>query len=169
MNRLIALCAVGLVASAPASAASVEWTIDNTITWADGSTLSGSFFFDADTTDYDGSNLVLTCAAPCLNPTQEVSTSGGAHEAVATFTDWSFNSFEARLYFTEDLTNAGGVVELSLANLQSNYPPTDLYVNSDTNFGPYTVSASVVPVPAAVWLFGSALGALGWLRRRKTV
>lgn len=25
---------------------------------------------------------------------------------------------------------------------------------------------SVVPVPAAVWLFGSALGVLGWLRRR---
>lgn len=24
-----------------------------------------------------------------------------------------------------------------------------------------------VPVPAAVWLFGSALGALGWIRRRK--
>jgi hypothetical protein len=24
----------------------------------------------------------------------------------------------------------------------------------------------VVPVPAAVWLFGSALGAMGWLRRR---
>ena len=27
---------------------------------------------------------------------------------------------------------------------------------------------SVVPVPAAVWLFGSALGLLGWLRRKAT-
>jgi len=27
---------------------------------------------------------------------------------------------------------------------------------------------SVVPVPAAVWLFGSALGLLGWVRRRAT-
>jgi hypothetical protein len=25
-----------------------------------------------------------------------------------------------------------------------------------------------VPIPAAVWLFGSALGGLGWMRRRKT-
>jgi len=28
---------------------------------------------------------------------------------------------------------------------------------------------SVVPVPAAVWLFGSALGLLGWIRRRTAV
>ncbi|MGI9344388.1 MAG: VPLPA-CTERM sorting domain-containing protein [Gammaproteobacteria bacterium] len=26
----------------------------------------------------------------------------------------------------------------------------------------------VIPIPAAVWLFGSALGMLGWMRRRKT-
>ena len=29
------------------------------------------------------------------------------------------------------------------------------------------VSIAVVPVPAAVWLFGSALGLLGWVRRRR--
>lgn len=28
------------------------------------------------------------------------------------------------------------------------------------------ISINVVPVPAAVWLFGSALGLLGWVRRR---
>lgn len=29
-----------------------------------------------------------------------------------------------------------------------------------------TLGTQVVPVPAAVWLFGSALGMLGWIRRR---
>ena len=29
-----------------------------------------------------------------------------------------------------------------------------------------SANSSVVPVPAAVWLFGSALGLLGWVRRR---
>ncbi len=32
-----------------------------------------------------------------------------------------------------------------------------------------TAVEGVVPVPAAVWLFGSALGLLGWVRRRTTV
>jgi hypothetical protein len=31
------------------------------------------------------------------------------------------------------------------------------------------VLVSTVPIPAAVWLFGSALAGLGWMRRRKTV
>jgi hypothetical protein len=31
------------------------------------------------------------------------------------------------------------------------------------------VTVSAVPVPAAVWLFGSALAGLGWVRRKKTV
>jgi hypothetical protein len=32
-----------------------------------------------------------------------------------------------------------------------------------------TVTTSTVPVPAAVWLFGSALAGLGWMRRKQTV
>lgn len=30
----------------------------------------------------------------------------------------------------------------------------------------YTLTYDVVPVPAAAWLFGSAIGLMGWLRRR---
>ena len=31
-----------------------------------------------------------------------------------------------------------------------------------------TFTLNVVPIPAAVWLFGSALAGLGWVRRRQT-
>jgi hypothetical protein len=30
------------------------------------------------------------------------------------------------------------------------------------------INPVVIPVPAAVWLFGSALGLLGWMRRKAT-
>ncbi|MGI9292134.1 MAG: VPLPA-CTERM sorting domain-containing protein [Gammaproteobacteria bacterium] len=36
-------------------------------------------------------------------------------------------------------------------------------------YGSFLVRTSVVPIPAAAWLFGSALAGLGWLRRRQTV
>lgn len=36
----------------------------------------------------------------------------------------------------------------------------------DTDPNTWTMSAQLVPIPAAAWLFGSALGLLGWMRRR---
>ena len=40
--------------------------------------------------------------------------------------------------------------------------------NGSYRMGTYLVRSSVVPVPAAVWLFGSALAGLGWMRRART-
>jgi hypothetical protein len=41
--------------------------------------------------------------------------------------------------------------------------------NSEDVFVQWRVNATkVVPIPAAVWLFGSALGLLGWVRRKAT-
>jgi hypothetical protein len=36
----------------------------------------------------------------------------------------------------------------------------------DQNFTYAKFTPAVIPVPAAAWLFGSALGMLGWHRRR---
>ena len=45
------------------------------------------------------------------------------------------------------------------------------YTDPDGFFGASidNVWVSAVPVPAAVWLFGSALAGLGWMRRKQTV
>jgi hypothetical protein len=45
------------------------------------------------------------------------------------------------------------------------------YVNVHSNDflgGEIRGQVNVVPIPAAVWLFGSALAGLGWMRRRQT-
>jgi hypothetical protein len=41
-------------------------------------------------------------------------------------------------------------------------------VYTQDNVGTYLVRTSAVPIPAAVWLVGSALAGLGWLRRKPT-
>jgi len=62
---------------------------------------------------------------------------------------------------------------LDLFNLTSSGIKT-IQFNNNTGgtdswwFGVRSLQAQVVPVPAAVWLFGSALAGLGWFRRRQT-
>jgi hypothetical protein len=73
---------------------------------------------------------------------------------------------------TEDWTNVifdnswGAVTSVKIegqsVSSQISYPV--IYNPSIDNF-----SASVVPVPAAVWLFGSALAGLGWLKRKQSI
>ena len=52
---------------------------------------------------------------------------------------------DARAYTMDDFLNGGGNIA-DLSNVRA---------------------FSAVPIPAAVWLFASALGGLGWMRRRK--
>ncbi len=61
-------------------------------------------------------------------------------------------------YELTGLINAGGASSLSFRVETA---------NNSNYFGDLTLGAATpVPVPAAVWLFGSALGLLGWMRRR---
>jgi hypothetical protein len=41
-----------------------------------------------------------------------------------------------------------------------------IYSQTPTADDYFELSSSVMPIPAAVWLFGSALELLGWMRRK---
>jgi hypothetical protein len=68
-------------------------------------------------------------------------------------------------------TSSGNFVAASGYNWSRAYEwPSggDAYANSGYALNS-TFNVSQVPIPAAVWLFGSGLGLLGWFRRRQSV
>ncbi|MGI9292093.1 MAG: VPLPA-CTERM sorting domain-containing protein [Gammaproteobacteria bacterium] len=64
-------------------------------------------------------------------------------------------------------TDASGIGDLSVIG-KSSYLRFNAQPGASDNYYITAANVSAIPVPAAVWLFGSALGALGWMRRRKT-
>ena len=76
---------------------------------------------------------------------------------------------------TVDLGNTAGWGSDTLvtAQIQNNLSATTLNEGElawiQKKAGGVALEVSVIPVPAAVWLFGSALGALGWVKRRSMV
>ena len=93
----------------------------------------------------------------------------------------------AQFFMTEITTNPGQTTNWRLDQFIDSVPgnPYDdvfqlvnldvggsagLYVDNYPSAGHHywEIQSSVVPVPAAAWLFGSALAGLGWLRRKQT-
>lgn len=69
------------------------------------------------------------------------------------------------LSFGSALTNSGGTVSLDGQEALDGGPGWGIFTDRDIISG----SVSTVPVPAAFWLFASALAGLGWTRAKNTV
>jgi hypothetical protein len=172
MKNLMA--AVLLLVVGSAQAAPLTWTLNNVTLRSDltgeNGTLTGSFDYDADTNTY--SNLAID-SYEWLDDLDDAEFRAvyNDHEEQADYGSpvslWGkaqlndFESSELNLFFDAALTGAGGQVGISQTSYQIGYIEYRAWANVGG-----TVSA--VPIPAAVWLFGSALGGLGWMRRRKT-
>ncbi|MDB4308249.1 VPLPA-CTERM sorting domain-containing protein [Gammaproteobacteria bacterium] len=135
----------------------VIWTLENVI-FDSGPALSGTFIFDAHTGEYSNLDVVgsfnnLEAYNPYSGPTSLHAIVPGAPPP-----------FVMELDFSGSLTNAGGTYEVSGydVELARNWGEEAFVRNIVSG----TVTA--VPVPAAAWLFGSALAGLGLLRRKQT-
>ena len=59
-------------------------------------------------------------------------------------------------------------VDIDLTNtLTASTAADGEYAMVQKKLGAVSIEITAVPVPAAVWLFGSGLGVLGWMRRRR--
>jgi len=159
------LIAAALLVAMTANAVPVTWTVDNLL-FDDGGTASGSFVYDASENTYADINLVTTAGSGF----------GGASYTLLVDSAPNNSTYLAAmvfpleglpalaLSFASALTNAGGLVALDgnsefICGQECEYPVATL--RSITSG-----QVSAVPVPAAVWLFGSALAGLGWMRRK---
>jgi hypothetical protein len=162
--------------SLPVFAIPVTWTLDGVV-FDDGGAASGSFIYDASTDIYSSIDIITTTGTRMP----------GAHYQYATFflgssgnvvglTDINGPDLSgAAAWFMEfagGLTNLGGNVSLVSTFGGESFcedPDCAISVGSPQFRGVTAGTASAVPIPAAVWLFGSALAGLGWLRRKQAV
>jgi hypothetical protein len=91
----------------------------------------------------------------------------GYLDGVHTETTAWFNDIDASAdWFAINLNNVDRIViEAVAVDYGDEYDPIP---NGAGWYGMDNLTYSVVPIPAAVWLFGSGLGLLGWFRRRQT-
>jgi hypothetical protein len=143
-------------------AAPVTWTVNNAI-FDDGATLTGQFDFNSETGVYSNVSLSTSSGTILTDPwSYDQVPVGDGTEAWLGDTDIDIpNRRTLLLQFSLALSSAGGSVDL----IGSEGFPGSLEVPRNLLAG---ASVSAVPVPAAVWLFGSGLGILGWIRRKQT-
>lgn len=159
--------AVVAMLSHAAYAAPVVWTIED-------AAINGGFTYDAATNTYSDVYIssvfyeFISYSDSYLPPfvLENGLLDGNTSTSLGAYTIYDFyGNFLLQLNFATALTNAGGEVSLLPTSSEAEYGafggPYEYFFTSGT--------VSAVPVPAAVWLFGSALAGLGWIRRKQAV
>ena len=174
-----ALLAATIAVSSIAEAAPLQWTLNNVV-FSDGGTASGSFTYDASLNAYSAISITTTAGAAFggwayggqaidqpQTSTQLIA--AGANSLTVP------GSVLFALRFNAALTDAGGTRNLLAGTMtippQGSFevvcavaaacaaPPVRLVTSG-------SISAPVVPVPAAAVVFASALGVMALVRRR---
>jgi hypothetical protein len=185
-SKNIALAAALFCVSSVANSASITWVVDITLPTdpdIDGTpdpsvgVITGSFVLDTDTLLISDVNVSAVGTAFAAASASLVDVYGPYNSGARAFellpvSPASDLTNVEDIYIKMDvpgLTIAGGVIDVTSVTtylcLDSTCSDFDELYTSNLVSG----TLSAIPVPAAVWLFGSALAGLGWLRRSPSV
>ena len=163
-----AIFVVFMLLTGVAQAIPVQWQLN--FQFDDGGSGSGSFYFDADTNSYSGISIVTTAGSLFSGETYN-------------YLMPSLSSESYNLYVVAqdggDLTGVHGMA-INFGNSLASVNYIDSIIgfaesfcvdaicsnNTDVLRNITSGTASAVPIPAAVWLFGSALFGLGFFRNQ---
>ena len=186
-NLLKLLALLSMVAPLAANAISITYDVNRTV---DAGSVVGTITTDGTLgvlTTGNITNWVITLSAPNLRGgspdvidfATQTQTNLGGTATTATDTQLLFNfSLPGTNFFllsggslnfwcleTADCTGEGPGEHIGRNSLEFILSAqTAIFTSGNLVFA----QVSAIPVPAAVWLFGSALGLLGWMRRKAT-
>lgn len=185
MKKIFIALSLSLII-APAQGASIQWDLYN-VQFDDGGTAYGSFFYDADTNDFSNIDVTTTAGSTfttdmhyeLMNPSLTIDATG-LHLTENGGTTEDIRAFNINIVAA--MTNAGGAFYLHTPPAPTAFEgvcsDNTIYCNSfkpnpsrSVISGWVSTSAELnpVPIPAAVWLFGSGLLSLiGAARRKKS-
>jgi len=148
---------VGLLLTGVVSAATVNYALD--VTFVNGNTASGTFSYDANTSTVSNVDILLDGSYFWgWDPQLDEGVGTAFHNYIAFHNSSQYDlyiQFDTPLLPHIDPTTIG-----IIGDAQTDYDRLDIATASLTH---------AVPVPAAAWLFGSALAGLGWMRRKQTI
>ena len=178
-NFRILLAFIGVLLAHGVNSAPVTWTLEDVV-FADGGTAAGSFVYDADTNAYSGIFVETFLSNGDLGRTyitDDFADGLFSQPSQVYFGEYPSSAFDLshawglQLDFSTPLSNFGGTVALIVGSPNES---KEGYCGTDASCAfPQTYrtivggQVSAVPIPAAVWLFGSALAGLGWMRRKQ--
>jgi hypothetical protein len=153
-KRLVLLSTLLLCVTAASNVSAALWTIEATSVdtdWSD---------FTLVVDDQNGDSIFQCCTSGGYPSTPDSVVSFSGVEKFAA----GGTGFYDVLDYTPDLI-IGGLTLVGDTNPKWGFIKSVGSAGKGVSQWTYTAA---VPIPAAVWLFGSALAGLGWLRRRQT-